>query len=292
MSRTNIVKCKTQEEKLHVYSDWCKKDNKVKSKFAKQAGISVRTLGRIIAEFEKGGIIDWDYCLSKKELTVFKDGNPRSIKKSFPRYSELVECLHLNNFADLTLSTVYDKMCILNVIKNFSEGSITVKPKDGVITYGTFEIKHTIVDRIFLALEQGKTVTHLVKFLDKLMENPDKHIVEQLYPFLSHNTIKINEDGDIIAYRGVTKDYKDAHTGTMDNSVGNVLKMPRNLVNTNPEQTCSTGLHVAAREYAEGWSSRLLKVRVNPKNVCSVPVDYNGQKMRVCEFEVLSEVKK
>jgi len=32
-------------------------------------------------------------------------------------------------------------------------------------------------------------------------------------------------------------------------------------------------------------------VKVNPKDVVSVPYDYNYSKMRVCEYEVLREVE-
>ena len=34
----------------------------------------------------------------------------------------------------------------------------------------------------------------------------------------------------------------------------------------------------------------LVVVKVNPEHVVSVPVDYNNQKLRVCEYTILSEL--
>jgi hypothetical protein len=50
---------------------------------------------------------------------------------------------------------------------------------------------------------------------------------------------------------------------------------------------------VAAFEYADKFYSNghLMEIKVNPKNVVAVPTDYNQQKMRVCEYEVMAEYK-
>src|SRR5690606_34879601 len=70
----------------------------------------------------------------------------------------------------------------------------------------------------------------------------------------------------------------------------------RNQVDDNPEHTCSKGLHVAGWNYAAGTAyggaSRYLMIKVSPEHVVSVPVDYDFQKMRVCQYEVIKEVDK
>lgn len=110
----------------------------------------------------------------------------------------------------------------------------------------------------------------------------------------------------------------DLWSGTMDNSVGEVVAMDRDEVVENPHQTCAAGLHVAAMEYlphygagkaeisppqGKSWSELdaqerydhlkdqpdpIVKVLVNPVDVVSVPNDHNGAKMRVSRYYVMS----
>jgi hypothetical protein len=65
--------------------------------------------------------------------------------------------------------------------------------------------------------------------------------------------------------------------------------MPRELVNDDPTQTCSAGLHVASIEYAKNFASDgvLVVCEVNPEHVVAIPIDYDQQKMRVCEYKVV-----
>jgi len=127
-----------------------------------------------------------------------------------------------------------------------------------------------------------------LRFWENLKQNPSYNARLMLFNFLSHNGHPLTEDGCFIAYRGVTEDFKDKHTRKFDNSVGAICEMPRELVDDNPNNTCSAGLHVACYDYAKGFGEKLVEVKVNPKDVVCVPVDYNGTKMRTCRFEVVA----
>jgi hypothetical protein len=131
----------------------------------------------------------------------------------------------------------------------------------------------------------------LLKFWENLKLNPSFNSRQQLFKFLENKGHSITEDGCFIGYRGVTEDFKDRHTRTMSNAIGSICEMPREMVDDNPDNTCSHGLHVGGYEYAKDFGSngKLVMVKVNPKDVVAVPNDYNGQKMRVCKFEVLKE---
>jgi hypothetical protein len=123
------------------------------------------------------------------------------------------------------------------------------------------------------------------------MNNPKKNIVEELYPFLQHNDITITEEGNILAYKRVTSDFKDCYTQTFDNSVGQTVVMPRTEVNDNPNHTCSSGLHFCAFSYVKHFhGAKLVKVEVSPEDVVSIPVDYNGAKGRCCKYKVVEDV--
>lgn len=80
----------------------------------------------------------------------------------------------------------------------------------------------------------------------------------------------------------------DNYTHRINNNIGQVVSIPRQQVDKDRNVTCSHGLHVANWEYAKTYSGTvLISVKVNPKNVVSVPVDYNNMKMRVCEYTVM-----
>jgi hypothetical protein len=104
--------------------------------------------------------------------------------------------------------------------------------------------------------------------------------------------LPITDDGYFLAYKRVNRNYTDCHSGTFDNHVGKVVEMPREKVNANRNETCSAGLHVCSHSYLSHYSGdRIVVVKINPKDVVSVPVDYNNAKMRVCRYEVVSELK-
>jgi hypothetical protein len=46
---------------------------------------------------------------------------------------------------------------------------------------------------------------------------------------------------------------------------------------------------VGSEEYATSFGQRTVIVKVNPRDVVSVPLDCDCQKMRVCEYEVTAD---
>jgi len=69
--------------------------------------------------------------------------------------------------------------------------------------------------------------------------------------------------------------------------VGEPITMPREECDSDPEVTCSAGLHVGSMEYVHDFGyggGVILEVLVSPRNVVAVPTDYNNTKMRTCEY--------
>lgn len=175
---------------------------------------------------------------------------------------------------------------------NFAEEGVELK--DGIVWIKGEAMPDELSTRIIAMKKEKIPIVQLLNFWENLKQNPSMNSVQQLYKFLENNCHPLTEDGYFIAYRSIRQDWKDFHTGTMDNSIGQVVSMPRNKVNDKPEQTCSDGLHVASWSYASSFGDstrRMIEVKVNPKDVVCVPNDYQNTKMRVCEFEVLAEVK-
>jgi hypothetical protein len=165
---------------------------------------------------------------------------------------------------------------------------------NGHITYGDDRVDARLSDRLVRMAESGDDPTAWMKFWRRLQNNPSMRSVEQLYGFLANKGIPIDAEGYILAYKSIRPDWKDHHTGTCDNSVGNVLQMPRNKISDDPGQACHYGYHVGALEYAStfggsGDAIRIIICRVDPADVVCVPYDSSMQKVRVCKYEVVAE---
>lgn len=141
--------------------------------------------------------------------------------------------------------------------------------------------------RIRATAEKGESPKGLLNFFSRLQNNPSSRSVLQLWPFLDHEGIPIEESGHFLAYKAVREDLLDCHSGTIDNTPGNVIRIPRNKISDDPNHACHFGLHVGAVGYAHSFGARILIVRVDPANVVCIPFDSSFQKMRVCEYEVV-----
>lgn len=137
------------------------------------------------------------------------------------------------------------------------------------------------------------SIKGLVSMIHSLNKVKKIEVLEQLYGFLKHNDVTILDDGSFICYKYITKlsdgTYVDSYSKSVTQQVGDYIYTHENKVNNNPNITCSYGLHCAAWQYVNGQST-IAKVRVLPEDVVSVPVDYNGSKLRCKGYTVL-EIK-
>jgi hypothetical protein len=178
---------------------------------------------------------------------------------------------------------------IPKAIETFAKGA--VKVEGGLVTYNGVELHNVVTDRILRLQSEGFKFTPLVNFLEKLIQNPSRVAVEELYLFMESGALPLCEDGDFLAYKRVKDDYTDYHTGTLDNSVGKVVEMIRNAVDDRRDHTCSYGLHFCSRGYLNAMGSgRTVIVKINPRDVVAIPSDYSNMKGRTCRYEVIGEL--
>lgn len=169
-----------------------------------------------------------------------------------------------------------------------------------VVTYNGRQLPAVMAQYIIRLNTEGFDLAPLEKFTANLFANPSYRATQECFKFLEANEMPITEDGCFIAYRSVTLDYKDHRTGRWDNSIGAICEEDRNLVDEDPNNTCSKGLHVCALGYIHGPNSHgyggsrshWVIVKVNPRDVVAVPHDYKNTKMRVCRFEVVGQLDK
>jgi len=175
-------------------------------------------------------------------------------------------------------------------VASFSDGRVTVE--NGVVKFDGDEVHGSISKRILEFMKNGLPFEPLVQFLHNVMENPSMQSQRELYDFLEHENLPITEDGYFLAYKAVRSDFKDKYRGVFDNSVGQVCEMVRAKVDDNREAGCSQGLHAGALSYVASYGSvdsgdKIVIVKINPKDVISVPKDCDCQKLRTCRYEVV-----
>lgn len=130
-------------------------------------------------------------------------------------------------------------------------------------------------------------------FLDKLLDNPDPEIMNRIVDFMRFADVELDPSGDIITYKYVDASYLDSHSKKLDNSPGSSVYMKRVFVDANIDNECSSGLHVCSLSYVfKFWSSnkRLVRCRLNPRDIVAIPRDYKGAKIRCCRYTVIEDV--
>lgn len=157
-----------------------------------------------------------------------------------------------------------------------------------------FTLPDTLKREVLRIHAAGGNLLPLYNFVVKLAANPDHDVRSQLYGFISVCGLAITSSGNFLAYKRIRNDYKDIYTGTMDNSPGKVLSMPRHAVEKNPDRTCSAGLHFAAWGYLQHYGAspenRIVILEVDPADVVSIPSDYNNMKGRAWRYKVVKEL--
>lgn len=215
-------------------------------------------------------------------MTLILDARNFSVGTSHPNYQRILEVIKAKAYD--TLESLLD---IPKAITTQMGGDVTVK--NGQVFYRNMPMHNTITERIFAFLNEGLDTVPLVRFLENMMQNPMPMAIAELYDFLEHRGFPITEDGCFVGYKGINDNWTDKHTGTIDNSIGKVVSMPREQVDPNRRNECSYGLHVGTLAYASVFGSRVILVKVNPKDCIAVPKDHDCSKLRVCQYEVLSE---
>lgn len=225
-------------------------------------------------------------------LALNINNKPYNIDSSNPNWDLVLSALKAGDFEAIPDLINQTKALFKFVTSGTDQyANIEVNIEYGTIVYNGEPVASVIVDHIFRMKEQGFDIKPMLRFLDNLLSNPSKRAVDELYGFLQYGKMPITEDGCFIAYKSVRGDYKSIHDGKTDNSIGSRPSMPRNLVNENSNETCSTGLHFCSHEYLKHFNGkRVVILKINPRDVVSIPADYNNTKGRACAYDVVGEL--
>lgn len=227
-----------------------------------------------------------NHIITEKNIVVMFDDKVLSYPRSHKLFERIRTDLLDMRFDRLDLEENLEK----HLKKSHLPDGVTIKK--GVVRVDGKCLPEVLNEKVVEFYENGLPLYPIINFYRNLMENPSEESRKDLFTFLMANKIPITEKGMFRAYKKVKSNFMDSYTGTMDNSVGKVVSMPRERVNPDRTQTCSHGLHVASWEYAAKYSGEvILEIQINPKDVVSVPIDYNNAKMRVCRYKVVRVIK-
>lgn len=230
------------------------------------------------------------YVLKKGSyLSVVVNGRPFQLTSAHPSFDKIATALTEGKFAQ-----VPKLIMTAENLANRTAGKITFKK--GVVYYKGEEVNSTLAEHISKIADSGEDVAKYVLFMDNLYQNPSKPAISELFDFirtgLKQNQLPpITDDGCFLAYKAVNANYTDCHTGTIDNSPGQKVEMERAAVDSDRHRTCSDGLHACLLSYLGSFTgSRYMEVKINPRDVVSIPSDYNFAKLRCCMYEVIREL--
>lgn len=235
------------------------------------------------------------YIKTNKTITCYINNKPLICSNSHANWNLIKDLLENNDKEKIDLNYLESLFKVENIILKSNKN---IKILNNAILYKNKEIHNVLVDKILGMIKENINVNYMIKFLDNLMENPSERARNELYGFLEVGKLPISNDGCFYAYKKIRNDYKDIYSGTMDNSIGKTLRMKRILVDDNKDRTCSFGLHFCSYSYLEKFGSsdvnnfKIVIVKINPKNVVSIPADYNNTKGRTCEYKVVQDITK
>ena len=230
------------------------------------------------------------YIITNNTISLMINNKQFIVNKSHPNYIKIKDSIKSKKFNNLI-----NLVNIPEHIKSFSNHKVEVKGNK--IYYKGQALNNYLTEKIMQFMHEGFDFQPTFKFLQNLMQNPSTDAINELYQFLEYGNMPITEDGYFLAYKYVNEDYTSCNAnpdGSHNvNKIGAEISMDRDEVCADRNITCAEGLHFCSREYLpnSGGGSRIMVLKINPKDVVSIPYDYNNTKGRCCYYKVVAELK-
>ena len=229
-------------------------------------------------------------------VNAFVGGEAYTFDKNHHNYNALVRHLKSGNVEHF--EAAYD---VASSVEHFCDGYVHVK--NGTLNWNGIPMPELFTDRILDMKKEGFDFDSMLNFMCNLNDNPSDKSILELFDFMQNKNLPITQDGHFLAYKAVRPDFKDIYSGSIDNSVGEVVEVDRSKVDSNRNRHCGAGLHVGAIDYVTSYGginldshedndsdggNQIVICKVNPADVVSVPSDARFQKLRACRYEVVA----
>lgn len=239
--------------------------------------------------------------LSDESLSVIIDYQSYIISRSNPSFKEALDAYRANNEEELRDIIVQSQSGVNKYAKKIGASV----DDDGRVFLDGKEVHNSIATRIKNFYKEKLPVEPLLRFLERVDQNPSNRSKEELFDFLNNSNLPIDDDGYFYAYKSVSSDFYSKTAGTLTllqgtsvngriyNAVGQTIECKRGDVDDERNNQCSHGLHVGGLTYSgpNGWynssGDKVVIVKIDPKDAVSVPKDHSCQKIRVCKYEVV-----
>jgi|GEM_PF-3894963 len=249
------------------------------------------------------------HTITTNQITLFIDGEQTIINKSHKNFDNILMALRKAKYdviPSLLKDTIFEKEDESGVFE-YENTRVTASGLEIFINNKWILLNTYVTNYIVAEYNSGnKNIKHLLKFVNHLIKNPSKNSVDQLYGFLEHHNLVIDEDGFVVAFKGIKEnDYsvmgnpntivlqgETNEKGQILNKVGSTIEISRLSCVDNPDASCAEGLHVGSYSFAKGWGAKFILVRFNPADAVSVPNNSTFHKRRVCRYEIIKELNK
>lgn len=230
------------------------------------------------------------YFADKDTLTVyFADGNMGVWNKDNLLFDKIHQYCIDNKWFEIEVLHNKAKMIMTSDnVKISEQGDLVV---DNVVLEHTEE--DDLLNMIKLLKDKGvieNDIERIKPFLLNMLQNPYINATHEIYEYCKAMDFEITEDGHFLAYKNVNADYSSKYDkGKTKHAVGQITKVEK--FDTNRNQLCSYGLHFCSKSYLSEYRGEVtIIVKVNPKDVCSIPVDYNFTKGRCTQYMMVGVI--
>ena len=244
------------------------------------------------------------YFKDDSQITVyFADGNSAVWKSDNPHFEKVAQLCENNQWVPIQMLHNQAKTLLNNkvtiqgnklVIEADTSDPVT-KPEVLHIELDTVDTPDPVVAFIKLLKEKGTIDTEIERikpFLINMFKNPFINAVEEIYEYCLAKDFEITEDGCLLAYKNVHKDFSSIYDGgKTKHAIGQITKVEN--FDTNRSRECSSGLHFCSKSYLSFYSGDVtIIVKINPMHICAIPKDYNFSKGRCTQYEMVGVIGK
>ncbi len=228
------------------------------------------------------------FTISNKSITIFLAGDVFTVDVANPNYQPLADELKKPK-DERDLELIKELGNLRKQLQRLDVGRVTIT--ETAILFDGIEVNNYLSRRMLELVREGFDPEIWATFMNNAYENPEDFAREELFEWIEKAEMPLTDDGHFLAFKKVRNNYKDVHSGKFDHSIGCLLEMDRDLCDTNRNRTCSTGFHFCSQDYLSSFGGdRVMVVKVNPRDVTSIPSDYDLAKGRCCRYEVIAEL--
>ena len=225
------------------------------------------------------------YFKDDKQLTVhFANGDVAVWSATNPEMPHILELCKNAQWGEIEILHNVNKAIMKS--KNVVVEKDTIKI-DGVSVTNT----DTPIMKFIKILQEKGTVdseiSRIKPFLENMFENPFIDAVQEIYDYCKAMDFEITDDGCFLAYKNVRSDLGSIFdNGATKHKIGEYTEVK--MYDTERTNTCSKGLHFCSKSYLQHYVGEVtIIVKINPKDVVSIPVDYNFAKGRCRKYLVV-----